>query len=67
MRGRREDSVLWIFTGTHTGDLEIIAPTGRKVSGSGMSFGHIVNCKHVKEIVSRDLYGLLKQLGMLPE
>jgi len=60
-------ALLWSFTGTHTGELEGIAPTGNKVSGSGISIGRIVNGKSVEEIVSRDLYGLLKQLGVITE
>jgi steroid delta-isomerase-like uncharacterized protein len=60
-------ALLWSFTGTHTGELEGIAPTGRTVSGSGISLGRIVNGKAVEEVVSRDLYGLLKQLGVLSE
>lgn len=60
-----QHALLWSFTGTQTGELEGIAPTGRRVSGSGISLGRIVNGKAVEEIVSRDLYGLLKQLGVI--
>ena len=60
-------ATMWTATGTHTGDLEGIAPTGKKVSTSGTSIVRYANGKCVEELVSRDLYGLLKQLGVISE
>jgi len=56
----------WSWTGTHLGELQGIAPTGRKVNVSGMTLFTIANGKFVREVVYADLLGLMKQLGVLP-
>ncbi|HKZ01329.1 MAG TPA: ester cyclase [Pyrinomonadaceae bacterium] len=56
----------WTFTGTHQGQLDDIAPTGKKVTTSGISLSRIVNGKFTEEVVATDLLSLLKQLGVIP-
>lgn len=57
----------WTFTGTHQGELNGIAPTGKQVKTSGISISRIANGKFVEEVVTTDLLSLMKQLGVIPE
>ena len=54
------------FTGTHQGELMGIAPTGRKVSVSGMSMGEIRNGKAYRHWSVFDNLGMMQQLGVIP-
>ena len=49
-------------TGTHQGDFQGIAPTGRRVTATGVGIGRIV-----ESWAEYDVLGLLRQLGALPE
>ncbi|HEY7546234.1 MAG TPA: ester cyclase [Blastocatellia bacterium] len=53
----------WSSKGTHKGELQGIAPTGKVVTSSGISIALIANGKIVEERVSWDNFGLMKQLG----
>ncbi len=55
----------WTFTGTHQGELNETPATGKTVNVSGISILHFTNGKISKEIVSTDLLGLMKQLGVI--
>jgi steroid delta-isomerase-like uncharacterized protein len=57
----------WTFTGTHRGELDGIAPTGKQVTTSGISISRIANGRFVEEVVTTDMLSLMKQLGVIPE
>jgi steroid delta-isomerase-like uncharacterized protein len=56
----------WTATGTHSGDLMGIAPTGKQVTVQGSSFDRIVNGKFVESQNVFDALGMLQQLGAIP-
>jgi predicted ester cyclase len=56
----------WTATGTHTGTLFGIAPTGRRVTCTGMVISHFKNGKVIEEFESYDSLGLMRQIGVLP-
>ncbi|MEW6212541.1 MAG: ester cyclase [Acidobacteriota bacterium] len=55
----------WSSKGTHRGELQGIAPTGREVTSSGISIALIANGKIIEERVNWDNFGLMKQLGAI--
>jgi predicted ester cyclase len=55
----------WRAEMTHKGDYMGIAPTGRKISISGMSMARIQNGKFVETWDSWDQLGFLTQLGLV--
>jgi steroid delta-isomerase-like uncharacterized protein len=57
----------WSFTGTHKGKFLGIAPTGRRVTITGMCIDRIVNGKIVEEWEEWDSIGMMRQLGLVPE
>jgi predicted ester cyclase len=59
--------VRWSARGTHKGNLDGIAPTGKRVEVSGISIARFAGSKMVEGWVSWDTYGMLKQLGLVPE
>lgn len=59
-------AVRWTATGTHTGHLLGIAPTGKKITMNGITVFRIVDEKIAEEYASEDMLGLLQQLGVLP-
>ena len=52
--------------GTHRGELNGIAPTGREVTVTGMSIERIVDGRIVEGWNENDALGMLGQLGALP-
>jgi steroid delta-isomerase-like uncharacterized protein len=56
----------WTATGTHSGDLMGISPTGKQVTVQGTSFDRIVNGKFVESQNVFDALGMLQQLGAVP-
>ena len=54
------------FTGTHRGDFQGIAPTGRRVRVKFHDVWRFENGKVVEYWGAADLLGLLQQLGALP-
>ena len=56
----------YTFTGTHTGALESIAPTLKRVTMSGVTVARVSNGKVVELWAHPDRLGLLEQLGVLP-
>lgn len=50
------------MTGTHKGEIAGIAPTGRKVTSTGIAICRFEGGKIVEEWISRDDVGLIKQL-----
>jgi steroid delta-isomerase-like uncharacterized protein len=63
-----EDMVVlsWTAGGTHLGDLMGIAPTGKKVSMSGITFHRIQDGRIVERWGDSDQVGLFVQLGLMP-
>jgi steroid delta-isomerase-like uncharacterized protein len=54
---------LWSLRGTHAGELEGTAPTGRHVMVDGQLLSRIEDGKFVEEWVHWDTLGLLRQIG----
>jgi steroid delta-isomerase-like uncharacterized protein len=59
--------VRWSCRGTHKGDLNGIAPTGKQFTISGVSIARFTNGKMVEGWVNWDAQGLMQQLGVVPE
>ena len=56
----------WSLRGTHGGELEGTAPTGKSVYVDGQLLSRIVDGKFVEEWVHWDTLGLLRQIGAVP-
>lgn len=54
------------FSGTHRGEFQGIAPTGKSVTMSGMAFWRMMDGKIAEHWVETDSVGLLQQLGVIP-
>jgi steroid delta-isomerase-like uncharacterized protein len=57
----------WSCRGSHKGDLNGIAPTGKQFNISGVSIARFANGKMVEGWVNWDALGLMQQLGVVPE
>lgn len=57
----------WTGSGTHTGELLGIAPTGRKVRVDGIWMLRVANGKIVESWNCWDTLGMLQQLGVVPQ
>jgi steroid delta-isomerase-like uncharacterized protein len=55
-----------ISRGTHKGELQGIAPTGKKVSLRTIMISRIAGGKFAEDWESRDDLGMLQQLGIIP-
>ena len=58
-------TVAYTLTGTHQGDFQGIAPTGRSIEISGVQLARFEDGKIVERWGSSDELGILKQLGAL--
>ncbi len=58
--------VAYTLTGTHEGEFEGIAPTGKKIEINGIQIGRFENGKIVERWGSSDELGIMKQLGATP-
>jgi predicted ester cyclase len=56
----------WSCHGTHKGELNGIAPTGKQFTISGVTIAHFENGKMIEGWVNWDTFGLMQQLGLLP-
>ena len=56
----------WIGRGTHRGELQGIAPTGKRVEVPGSVFYRIVEGKIVEFRGQLDMMGMMQQLGVMP-
>jgi steroid delta-isomerase-like uncharacterized protein len=63
-----EDTVVlrWSAQGTHRGELNGIAPTGKKTTVTGITISRFAGHKLVEGWVYWDALGLLQQLGAIP-
>jgi predicted ester cyclase len=57
----------WTGRGTHTGELAGISPTGKDVTVSGLTISRFSGGKVVEEWTTWDTFGMLVQLGAIPE
>jgi steroid delta-isomerase-like uncharacterized protein len=57
----------WSCHGTHKGDLNGLAPTGKQMHITGMSTVRFSHGKMVEGYVNWDALGLMQQLGVVPE
>ena len=64
-----EDDVIasrWTASGTHTGEIAGIAPTGKDVTISGITISKLEGGRVIEEWVNWDTFGMLVQLGAIP-
>jgi predicted ester cyclase len=57
----------FVFLGTHLGEFEGVAPTGKRVEFVGHSIDRMVEGKIVESWVAVDMLGVMQQLGAVPE
>ena len=57
----------WSCHGTHKGELNGIAPTGKQFNITGVSIARFANGKMIEGFVNWDALGLMQQLGAVPE
>ena len=57
----------WSCRGTHKGDLNGIAPTGKQIAISGISMVRFASGKMVEGWINWDALGLMQQLGVVPD
>jgi steroid delta-isomerase-like uncharacterized protein len=57
----------WIGRGTHRQELMGIEPTGKQVIVSGLTISRLAEGKIVEEWQNWDTFGMLQQLGAVPE
>jgi steroid delta-isomerase-like uncharacterized protein len=57
----------WSCRGTHKGDLNGIAPTGKQITLYGVTVARVSNGKMAEGFVSWDALGLMQQLGVVPQ
>jgi steroid delta-isomerase-like uncharacterized protein len=57
----------WSCRGTHKGDLNGIAPTGKRVNITGISIARFTNGKMSEGFVNWDALSLMQQLGVVPD
>src|ERR1700688_4796862 len=57
----------WSCRGTHKGELNGIAPTGKQFNITGVSIARFTNGKMFEGYVNWDALSLMQQLGVVPE
>ncbi len=57
----------FVFLGTHLGEFEGVAPTGKRVEFVRASIDRVVDGKIVESWVEVDMLGVMQQLGAVPE
>lgn len=56
----------WSLTGTNTGSLRGMPPTGKKMTMTGINIERFENGKLVEHWSNPDLLGMMQQLGIIP-
>lgn len=56
----------WTESGTHKGEFQGIAPTGRQVRLTGIDIFRLKDGKIVEQWVQMDMIGMMQQLGVAP-
>lgn len=59
-------ALVWTFVGTHKGELMGIAPTNKKVKFDGIYIYKFEDGKLMERSGKRDMFSLMKQLGVIP-
>ncbi len=59
-------AIAYTVSGTHKGNFQGIAPTGRRIKARGMQIARFENGKIVERWGSSDELGILKQIGAAP-
>jgi len=57
----------WTARGKHDGDLMGVAPTGKQVKVSGLTLSRLANGKVIEDYTNWDTFGMMQQLGIVPE
>lgn len=57
----------WSLTATHKKEFMGIAPTGKRITTTGITVDRIVGGKVVEETEEWDALGMMRQLGVIPE
>jgi steroid delta-isomerase-like uncharacterized protein len=57
----------WTARGRHDGDLMGVTPTGKQVTISGITLSRLASGKVVEEYTNWDAFGMMQQLGVVPE
>ena len=57
----------WTGRGKHDGGLMGVAPTGKQVKVSGLTLSRLANGKVIEEYTNWDTFGMMQQLGIVPE
>lgn len=57
----------FVFLGTHLGEFEGVAPTGKRVEFVGHSIDRVVDGRIVESWVEVDMLGVLEQLEAVPD
>ena len=60
-------AIAYTLTGTHEGEFQGIAPTGRKIEARGMQIARFEDGKIAERWGSSDELGILKQLGAIED
>ena len=65
----QDDKVVtrWSITARHAGEAFGLAPTGKEAAFTGIDIHRIENRRIVEEWSSWDTFGLMRQLGLVPE
>ena len=56
----------WTASGTHTGEIAGIGPTGKDITVSGLTISRFAGGKIVEQWTTWDTLGMLIQLGVVP-
>jgi predicted ester cyclase len=56
----------WTATGTHTGELMGIPPTGRRIEISGITINRFSGGRIAEDWYQSDDLGMMQQLGVIP-
>ncbi len=56
----------WRATGTHTGPMEGVQPTGNRIDLTGVHIHRLKDGKIVEVWAVDDLFGLMQQMGVIP-
>ena len=60
-------ALAYTITGTHDGDFQGVAPTGKQISVRGMQIGRFEDGKIVERWGSSDELGIMRQIGAVPD
>ena len=56
-------ALAYTLTGTHQGDFEGVAPTGKRIEVRGLQIGRFANAQIVERWGMSDLLGIMQQIG----